>query len=492
MIPSSPQLAVPDSLPPPGSITGNDYPFRTRKGGKGKKAGSAFGALIKQARAVLESAKSVPGNPSAEGAVVKRNQVPAVGGSSSAETAFAKLVTVPGAKVAAGDGNLRTPSSDADKQDVDTKKASLADRIKKPSKEGETPNTAPGLENTDKTLSSGTLRSIDAEARKVLAPQPGKGTEENESGTEESGAVVKGSERRKGGNRLDGEGSRASGDVSTENAALLGGSAFQASATMARKSAGVKIEAGDGNTRVEGSDSKKKDRRKERINLEVYDQRNSNPASSEKTQAVSGLKGAGEGSASSKDGGNAAELVVRLHGKGGEAGGDDARTSQGAKASNGSFADSLARELRENYNSDIVRRASVVLKDGGDGLIRLSLKPESLGSVKISLELTDNRIAGHIIVESEEAMRAFEKELASLEQAFRDGGFDGASLELSLSSGDSGTGSGAGRRDAAEGMKPFYSERIVAGGYDAAITREESTGFVNAASRGNALVDMLA
>jgi flagellar hook-length control protein FliK len=254
----------------------------------------------------------------------------------------------------------------------------------------------------------------------------------------------------------------------------------------------MKSEAGDENSRVEGSDSKKKDRRKERIDLEVYDQRSSNPTLSDKTQAVSGLKSASEGSTSSKDGGDAAELVVRLHGKGGEAGGDDARTSQGAKASSGSFADSLARELRENYNSDIVKRASVVLKDGGDGLIRLSLKPESLGAVKISLELADNRIAGHIIVESEEALRAFEKELASLEQAFRDGGFDGASLELSLSSGDSGTGSGAGRRDAAESMKPFYSERTVAGGYDAAVAREAGDGIVNTGARGNALVDMLA
>jgi hypothetical protein len=92
----------------------------------------------------------------------------------------------------------------------------------------------------------------------------------------------------------------------------------------------------------------------------------------------------------------------------------------------------LARELHQNLNGDIVRHASILLRDGGEGLIRLSLKPETLGNVKIRLEMAENKIAGHIIVESDDALRAFERELPSLEQAFRDSGFDGASLEMSL------------------------------------------------------------
>ena len=96
------------------------------------------------------------------------------------------------------------------------------------------------------------------------------------------------------------------------------------------------------------------------------------------------------------------------------------------------FEDMMARELHQNFNNDIVRHASVMLRDSGEGTIRLALKPESLGNVKIRLEMAENKITGHIIVESEEALRAFEQEISSLEKAFRDSGFDGANLEMSL------------------------------------------------------------
>ena len=102
-----------------------------------------------------------------------------------------------------------------------------------------------------------------------------------------------------------------------------------------------------------------------------------------------------------------------------------------AKASQ-AFESMLARELHQNLNNDIVRHASVMLRDGNEGTIRLALKPESLGNVKIHLEMAENRITGHIFVESEEALRAFEREIASLEKAFRDSGFEGADLEMSL------------------------------------------------------------
>jgi flagellar hook-length control protein FliK len=96
------------------------------------------------------------------------------------------------------------------------------------------------------------------------------------------------------------------------------------------------------------------------------------------------------------------------------------------------FEDILARELHQNFNNDIVRHASVILRDSSEGTIRLALKPESLGNVKIRLEMAENKITGHITVESEEALRAFEREITSLEKAFVESGFEGASLEMSL------------------------------------------------------------
>jgi flagellar hook-length control protein FliK len=84
-----------------------------------------------------------------------------------------------------------------------------------------------------------------------------------------------------------------------------------------------------------------------------------------------------------------------------------------------------------------VRHASVILRDSSEGTIRLALKPESLGNVKIRLEMAENKITGRIVVESEEALHAFEKEITSLEKAFVESGFEGANLEMSLAA-DSG------------------------------------------------------
>jgi hypothetical protein len=124
----------------------------------------------------------------------------------------------------------------------------------------------------------------------------------------------------------------------------------------------------------------------------------------------------------------------------------------------GGFADLLAEQLAGDLSSDIVKQAAIVLRDGGEGTIRLSLKPETLGKVKIHLEMAENKISGHIFVESEEALRAFEKEVHTLEQAFRDSGFADASLDLS--------GNGNGWKGEETG--PFFSERFAASSYDSA------------------------
>jgi len=96
------------------------------------------------------------------------------------------------------------------------------------------------------------------------------------------------------------------------------------------------------------------------------------------------------------------------------------------------FEDALARELRGNLSADIVKNASLVIRNGGEGTIRLALNPASLGHVKVHLEMTENKIMGHIIVESSEALRAFQRELSALERAFRDSGFLETSLDMSL------------------------------------------------------------
>jgi flagellar hook-length control protein FliK len=143
-----------------------------------------------------------------------------------------------------------------------------------------------------------------------------------------------------------------------------------------------------------------------------------------------------EVSTKSSTSGKEIEIVVNLK--------SEAKSSQGGEQRildsrlTTSTENFLARELHQNLNGDIVRQASVVLREGGAGTIRLALKPESLGQVKIHLEMTDNKVSGTIVVESEEALRAFRQELKSLEESFTASGFDTANLNLQLAGGDSG------------------------------------------------------
>jgi hypothetical protein len=133
-----------------------------------------------------------------------------------------------------------------------------------------------------------------------------------------------------------------------------------------------------------------------------------------------------------------------------------------------------------------------MLRDGGEGTIRLSLKPESLGNVKIRLEMTDNKIAGQIIVESDEALRAFEQEIRALEQAFRESGFEGASLEMAVAA-DGGQNGAGGQWKEGE-ASPFFSERMAASIYDAASYEDlpaEGSSWFTGSSAGQAQVNLL-
>ncbi|MDR2210301.1 MAG: flagellar hook-length control protein FliK [Spirochaetaceae bacterium] len=127
------------------------------------------------------------------------------------------------------------------------------------------------------------------------------------------------------------------------------------------------------------------------------------------------------------------------------------------------FEQVLARELKGGLQGDIIKQAAIVLRDGGEGTIRLSLQPQTLGKVKIHLEMAENKVSGHIFVETEEALRAFEQEIHSLEQGFKDSGFGEVSLSTTLDSRNGGqkwqnTESG-----------PFYSQRFALSGYDGGV-----------------------
>jgi flagellar hook-length control protein FliK len=178
------------------------------------------------------------------------------------------------------------------------------------------------------------------------------------------------------------------------------------------------------------------------------------------------------------------ELTVELRPVGerafaGEGRGADVRGTESLAAERGGFANLLAEQLAGDLSPDIVKQAAIVLRDGGEGTIRLSLKPETLGKVKIHLEMAENKISGHILVESEEALRAFEKEIHTLEQAFRDSGFADASLDTALS--------GNGRGWKGEENAPFFSKRFATSSYDSA---SEPDAFSGMPGGGSSTVDL--
>ncbi|MCL2244922.1 MAG: flagellar hook-length control protein FliK [Treponema sp.] len=142
----------------------------------------------------------------------------------------------------------------------------------------------------------------------------------------------------------------------------------------------------------------------------------------------------------------------------------------------------LARELHQNFNGDIVRHASMILRNGGEGIIKLALHPETLGNVKIRLEMAENKITGFIEVESKEAMNAFRKEIAALEQAFREQGFAEASLDLSL------TADG----EKQEFESPSFITRAAASSYEDSYEQETSSIVDVFFGRNTSSVNMLA
>ena len=214
------------------------------------------------------------------------------------------------------------------------------------------------------------------------------------------------------------------------------------------------IENGESKENLRGLDSRSR-RTRERAKLEVFDQRTFSGNSS-----ASGGSEGGKISHGAFLPGEKVDAVIKAEFRPNVS--PQENTNGGAVKTG--FEQALVSELQDHLSSDIVRQASILLKNGGEGVIRLSLKPESLGNVKIRVEMTENKITGHIIVESREAFKAFERELPVLEKQFQDSGFSEASLDMSFAweGGNFGTQSGD---EFLEFLK--FSQLAAASGYEA-------------------------
>lgn len=134
---------------------------------------------------------------------------------------------------------------------------------------------------------------------------------------------------------------------------------------------------------------------------------------------------------------NSVDMVIDFSGKAQNAsqGGDLQNTQNGSETQKTSqtFSAMLAQEIRDAA-ADFVQAGKIVLRDNNAGEIRLHLRPENLGAVKINLELSEGkRVTGTVTVASKEAYDAFEKNLDNLAKEFKQNGFEFAEFNLNWS-----------------------------------------------------------
>lgn len=77
----------------------------------------------------------------------------------------------------------------------------------------------------------------------------------------------------------------------------------------------------------------------------------------------------------------------------------------------------LSRFFRETVMDQVVRYASVQLREQGSGELRLKLHPQSLGEVRIALQLHNDEVSGRIWVDNSVVKDMFEQNLAQLQQS---------------------------------------------------------------------------
>jgi flagellar hook-length control protein FliK len=94
--------------------------------------------------------------------------------------------------------------------------------------------------------------------------------------------------------------------------------------------------------------------------------------------------------------------------------------------------DRPAASFEQRFIPEVVKQTGIVLKNGGEGEIRLVLKPENLGSLRIRLSLGESSLEGRIVVDNNSVKELVESSLDNLKNALRMEGYQTANLEVSV------------------------------------------------------------
>ncbi len=194
---------------------------------------------------------------------------------------------------------------------------------------------------------------------------------------------------------------------------------------------------------------------KEEARFQVLDLRSSEKNSRE--NSFSGSEGSNEKSdaaaeiSEQKTGSSDLQIKDSLFIKADNAG--DARSENPVKSLTAQQA-AVLDKLKNDGNAEIIKQTKMVLSDNNSGELRMVLKPESLGFVRIKLNLDDNNIVGRIIVDNNSIKEIFENNMDNLLRNFRESGFSSASLEVSV-------GGEKGRQQNMDSNERFFSRKII-------------------------------
>lgn len=181
-----------------------------------------------------------------------------------------------------------------------------------------------------------------------------------------------------------------------------------------------------------------------------------------------------------KQGSNSLEMTLNLSQQGTQ--NILASDSYGTVSSGSTFQQMLTQQLE--YNApEFVKMGNIVLENNKSGTIDMILKPESLGNVKLSLQVSDKVITGQITVATKEAMEAFKQSMDSLKQAFVQSGFEDVNLNVSLADySQGGNFSQQQQSQAQQSLNQLYSDKTYS---DYVVSPESETQTVQSFSMNN-------
>lgn len=90
--------------------------------------------------------------------------------------------------------------------------------------------------------------------------------------------------------------------------------------------------------------------------------------------------------------------------------------------------------MKSAGNHELVQQARLILQGNKKGEIKIMLHPKEFGEVKLSFNLDDNKIVGRIVVASEVAKEALQKNMDNLERQFNHEGYEVGGFFVSVDS----------------------------------------------------------